>query len=734
MMNLTPADLAGFERLGIPADLLSDARVSRVDDREAKDSYGIQYSGDKTGVVFPYYIRNQRVTARVRRDNPELDLEGKPQHKYIAAWGDQRHCYFPPAFLDTAAADPNVKIVAVEAEKSALAGTAWAKRTGAPFIFFAMGGCWGWTGRIGRTESPNGARVDVKGPLPDLAVCDRRTVYVLLDQNVAINDKVQSAERALVGELRRRGSRVLVCRIPSIKGVNGPDDLISVSGDEALTAVLSKASDAPDCSAPWPEPESLGVALPGVPEFEAELLPPALRPLAEDTAHRMQVPLDFCAIPLVVALAGVCNRRALIRPKQRDPWTVVPNLWGMTVANPGQLKSPTVASVMRPVHRIQRRLTENFKSNEQDYQQQVELAELKTNAWKQQATKEFKAGRPAPEKPSDDMKPPTEKRLVINDSTFEKTHQLLAENPAGLLVIRDELAGLFSSFERRGREDERAFYLECWSGDSPFRMDRIGRGSVDVEACCLSLYGAIQPARLRSYLRDALHDGPTNDGLIQRFQLAIWPDQNKDWQYVDCAQNEQAAKAVEDVFERIVALDADNPRIFRFDRDAQELFVVWLSGLEQSVRDKELSPIMAAHLSKYRSLMPSLALLFALADNVEGDRIPLRYAQQAAAFCEYLRPHAERIYACKLAPEMLAAIDLSERLTDGWKRDVGQFALRELYRRHWAGLGTPDEAEAALDVLEDAGWVRRVDSSSPSTGRPSSETFLINPKIYRGEK
>jgi hypothetical protein len=242
-MNLVPADLASFEQLGIDADLLAAAHVTRVTDREAKDAFGIQYSGDKAGVVFPYYINDRRVTARLRRDNPEVDIEGRPQNKYVAAWGDTRHCYFPPEFLATLKRDPDVALVAVEAEKSALAGTAWAKRTGKKFIFFALGGCWGWRGRIGKTEAPDGTRIDVKGALPDLAVCDGRTVHVMLDANVATNEKVLSAEKALVAELRKRNCRVLTCRIPTMKMVNGPDDLIRVAGDDGLARVLQSGGE-----------------------------------------------------------------------------------------------------------------------------------------------------------------------------------------------------------------------------------------------------------------------------------------------------------------------------------------------------------------------------------------------------------------------------------------------------------------------------------------------------------
>src|SRR5208337_5133671 len=69
-----------------------------------------------------------------------------------------------------------------------------------------------------------------------------------------------------------------------------------------------------------------------------------------------------------------------------------------------------------------------------------------------------------------------------------------------------------------------------------------GRGSIHVPACCVSMLGGIQPARLRSYLADALQDGPLNDGLLQRFQLLVYPDIPQDWQYVDRAPRGEAIR------------------------------------------------------------------------------------------------------------------------------------------------------------------------------------------------
>jgi hypothetical protein len=321
---------------------------------------------------------------------------------------------------------------------------------------------------------------------------------------------------------------------------------------------------------------------------------------------------------------------------------------------------------------------------------------------------------------------PSQSRLIAVDATFESLHQLLAENPAGIFVLRDELTGWLASLERQGRETERAFYLECWSGDTSFTIDRIGRGSIHVEHCCVSLFGGIQPARLRAYLADALRDGPSNDGLIQRFQLLAWPDTKRSWTYQDRPPDAGAMKVAEDVYRRIVEMDPDRPLRLKFAPDAQALFVAWLTDLETRLLADDTSPFMRAHLAKYRSLMPTLALLFSIADN-SLEAVGLHHAQQAADWCEYLAHHARRVYASRISSERLAAMSLARKLKKGWKQDTGRFSIRDVYSNDWSGLGTPDEVRAAVRVLEDAGWVR-AEKPKSETGRPS-EVYAIYPKI-----
>jgi hypothetical protein len=173
------------------------------------------------------------------------------------------------------------------------------------------------------------------------------------------------------------------------------------------------------------------------------------------------------------------------------------------------------------------------------------------------------------------------------------------------------------------------------------------------------------------------------------------------------------------------------PLRFRFAAEAQELFIAWITELESKVRSDDLHSELVEHLSKYRSLMPSLALLFELADG-ESETVTLVHAQQAAAWCDYLESHARRVYSMIVSPERQAAAELRRHLEAGWKRQDGLFTVRDVYRNDWRGLNTPDAVRHTLMLLEDAGWVRRLETER-TNGRPT-EMYAINPMLARRMK
>lgn len=460
----------------------------------------------------------------------------------------------------------------------------------------------------------------------------------------------------------------------------------------------------------WPNPLPLKELLPPVMPFDTDLLPDALRTLVVDLADRMQVPIDYLAIAGILSLAGAVGARARIQPKSMDRgWLVVPNLWGAIVGPPGIMKSPVMRAMTQPLLDIESRWHAEHR----------------------------KAGKRVV------------KKLVVNDATPEALQEVMRDNPAGVLVIRDELTGWLADLDKPGRESERGFHLTSWNGDSSYKIFRIKRGEIIIPQCCESILAGIQSKRLKQCLLGN-HVSKSSiplqdDGLLQRFQLLVRPDAPKRFEYVDRSAHEEAAMVYQKVINRLVNIDMANAPIFTFAPDAQLLFQNWYTDLQCELREERLAPIMISHFSKYPKLMPALALLCELTERAAAssdgfvgfgakggqslNTVSIENAVRAVQWCEYLRSHAGRIYSPIVAGFDQAA-NLAKKILDRKIGIDGTFTTREVYKSEWSGLALPQQVESAVRSLIQANWLREGPLPvRPNGGRPSVR-YLVNPKVH----
>ncbi len=510
---------------------------------------------------------------------------------------------------------------------------------------------------------------------------------------------------------------------------------------EARLAAPALPNDAPE---KWPELREIKADLPPVPTFDAEvLLPRVLADFVMDEADRMPCAPDYVGAALLVALGAAIGARCALKPKRRDDWIVPPNLWGGVVGLPSQKKTPAINASMRFLDRLEVKAAEELEEQKQihavemaafEAQESAIKAAMKTavkdkaNQGKLDAAMADLRALQAPEEPQ-------ARRFKSSDATVPKLGEILSRNPAGLLVFRDELIGLLSSFEREGNEGDRAFYLEGFNGTGSFPIDRIGRGELNIPNHCLSVFGGIQPDLLERYLSEIVHR-LNNDGLIQRFQVLVYPDPVA-WEWRDRRPVQGAREAVRDLFGHLSTFDpiqdgaapADDfvklPH-FSFDDAAQELFIEWSHHLHRKLIASEENPMMAQHLGKFEKLFCGVALIMHLADGRTGP-VQDDSAMRAAAWCEYLAGHARRIYGSVEAARVNTAKTLARHIAKGKLED--HFSARDVHRKGWGGLKTAAEAETALAVLEEHGHLRSYDASE-GTGRPTIR-YQINPK-FRG--
>jgi hypothetical protein len=234
----------------------------------------------------------------------------------------------------------------------------------------------------------------------------------------------------------------------------------------------------------------------------------------------------------------------------------------------------------------------------------------------------------------------------------------------------------------------------------------------------------------------ASRGGNGDDGLLQRFQIMVWPDVPKDWLNVDRFPDTIEKNRACEIFKALTgdipgAVKEDGADIpaLRFTPAGQEVFDTWRHDLETRLRsDHGLPSSLESHLAKYRSLMPSLALIFHLVEIADGGitagPVSGRAALMAAAWCQYLESHAGRVYGGATMPGMESAREIVKHIKRGVIQDGAK--IRDIYRNQWTRLATPGEVHAGIEVLQEYDWLT-VDKIT--TGGRQSELIKLNPKI-----
>jgi hypothetical protein len=103
------------------------------------------------------------------------------------------------------------------------------------------------------------------------------------------------------------------------------------------------------------------------------------------------------------------------------------------------------------------------------------------------------------------------------------------------------------------------------------------------------------------------------------------------------------------------------------------------------------------------------------------------------AWCDYLEAHARRCYGLLTDDGLRAAQALADKVRQGKLADG--FTARDVRRNQWRSLTTDEAVQAALDWLEDEGWLRadEVGGAGPGSGRRTWRYF-INPKAVTARR
>jgi replicative DNA helicase len=324
-------------------------------------------------------------------------------------------------------------------------------------------------------------------------------------------------------------------------------------------------------------------------------------------------------------------------------------------------------------------------------------------------------------------------RWLVDDATPEALAGLLAAYGRIALLspegdVFDQMAGRYN----QSAGPNLGVYLKGHAGDL-LKVDRRGRPPEYVERPCLTIGLAVQPEVLRGL---AGRPGFRGRGLLARFLYSLPPSlvgrRRPGAPPVPATVADRYTLELQALAASLTTAAGQDPTVLMLDRAAGELLLAFERELEPRLAagSGDLAQL-AGWAAKLAGATCRLAGLLHLAGHLRGGwarPITGDTVASAVRLAGYLVEHARAVFDLMGAD---SRIDDARWLLD-WINRNGQAQFTRRDAHHAAPRGRFPKAtdlDPALALLEEHGYLRRVDADSPGPkgGRPPSPRFLVNP-------
>jgi len=537
----------------------------------------------------------------------------------------------------------------------------------------------------------------------------------------------------LVADAARR-RRVIDLGIQLAHSDAHPAILAHVAGELAESTTAAHGSR-------WAPPIPFGVAG-QVPAFPVEVLPGWLGEYVAAVATATQTPPDLAGMLALAVLATIAASAVEVEP--RPGWREPLCLFVVIGMDAGSRKSGVFTAMTRPVADFERDQAAAALPGI------TETATLRRIADQAAATAEAAAGK-APASQQDEARAeaiaraaeaaalvvPPLPRYLVDDATPEALAGLLATY--GRIALLSPEGDVFD--QMAGRYNQQAgpnlgVYLKGHAGDL-LKIDRRGRPPEYVQRPCLTIGLTVQPEVLRGL---ASRPGFGGRGLLARFLYSLPASlvgrRQPGAPPVPAAVADRYALELQ-ALAASLAIPAtpdenEGPTVLTLDQAAGELLLDFERDLEPRLAagSGDLAQL-AGWAAKLAGATCRLAALLHLASHLRDGWVqPINADTFAGAIrlADYLVEHARAVFDLMGADPRVH----DARWLLDWISRTGQAQFTRRDAHHAAPRGRFPKAtdlDPALALLEEHGWLRRVDADSPGPkgGRPPSPRFLVNP-------
>ncbi len=293
--------------------------------------------------------------------------------------------------------------------------------------------------------------------------------------------------------------------------------------------------------------------------------------LINEFSQAYKVNSDVIAAIVLLIVGGGANRKITIRS-----WNYINSscFWLAIVERSGSNKSEPMSRLMKPLTDINKELVREHKKAYADF-----------------AASGSKGT------------PPARQKIIISDSTPEIRYQYMATN--GVVIVRDELNGLFKDVGRYTNSGEVENLMSSWSRQD-FSIDRVNAASFEVENPFLSIIGGIQPKVMTEAFGSK---GFAESGFIPRW-LFVVPTDSK---VPDSVCEELIDRNLENEwYSLIISLWRMERREFRLSTEAEQAYQGYMKRTSDIMNAPDCEDAIRANYAKLRIYCLRFALVIHL--------------------------------------------------------------------------------------------------------------------------
>lgn len=332
-----------------------------------------------------------------------------------------------------------------------------------------------------------------------------------------------------------------------------------------------------------------------------DAFPAKVQEIILDLASEESFSVEYAAIALLSAVAAAIGNTHHIRIK--GAWTSSPCLFIILVGHPGQGKTPPLDFAYRPIQDYDYSLFCKFKEDYEHYTARQS------------------------EKGKDDTPDAEEKpvliQTILSDFTPEAMMKQHNDNQRGIVILVDEIMGMFNSVNRYNDNPLITQLLTAYSG----KQLKVSRCNNPMPAIirnpCISIIGTTQTQRIAEFFTKE----NVSSGLVDRFLFVfpkeqrppIWASENNNIGMPTVTKPSTALRW-KDIIDKLLLLECPMaedtkslaPIVLGFSDDARTLFYDWRNSICEATFAKQGDAGIDSRVMKMDSNVGRLSLVFQL--------------------------------------------------------------------------------------------------------------------------